>query len=279
MIRFLLVENHKPIEIHRQLCKVYRNDVMSEGGVRQWCIMFKNGRTNVQDEERSGRLTIVTDELVAKINEKIHGNHPFTITEFSLQFPQISRSLLHETVTEKLGYHKFCARCVPKLLTEDHKKQRMAYEKDGDSLLDRVVTGDETWVKHVTCETKKQSMEWGHTSSPKRPRKCLQTLSARKIMATVFWDREGVLLVDFLVRGSTINSERYCETLKKLRRAIQNKSRGKLSSKVLFFHDNARPHTAIRTRELLDHFGWEVFFIIRRTVRILRRATTTCFQT
>ena len=68
-----------------------------------------------------------------------------------------------------------------------------------------------------------------------------------------------VLLVDFLERGSKINSERCCETLKKLRRAIQNKRRGKLSSKVLFFHDNARPHTVNRTRELLDHFGWEVF--------------------
>ena len=61
-----------------------------------------------------------------------------------------------------------------------------AYEKYGDSLLDRVVTEDETWVKYVTCETKKQPMDWGHTSSPKRPMKCLQTLSARKIMATVF---------------------------------------------------------------------------------------------
>jgi len=105
----------------------------------------------------------VTDELVAKINENIHENRRFTITEFSLEFPQISQSLLHEIVTEKLGYHKFCARWVPKLLSEDHKKQRMAasltfleaYEKNGDSLLNHVVTGDETWVKHVTCETKK----------------------------------------------------------------------------------------------------------------------------
>jgi len=83
----------------------------------------------------------VTDELVVKINEKIHENCRFTITEFSLKFPQISRSLLHEIVTEKLGYHKFCARWVLKLLSEDHKKQHMApsltfleaYEKDGDS--------------------------------------------------------------------------------------------------------------------------------------------------
>jgi len=40
---------------------------------------------------------------------------------------------------------------------------------------------------------------------------------------------------------------------------IQKKHRGKLSSKVLFFHDNAHLHTANHTRELLDHFGWEVF--------------------
>jgi len=51
--------------------------------------------------------------------------------------------------------------------------------------------GRDLGVKHVTCETKKQSMEWGHKSSHKRQRKCLQTLSARKIMATVFWGQGG----------------------------------------------------------------------------------------
>jgi len=81
VIRFLFVENHKPIENHRQLCKVYENEVMSEGRVKQWCIMFKNDRTNVHDEERSDRPTFVTNELVAKINEKIHENRRFTITE------------------------------------------------------------------------------------------------------------------------------------------------------------------------------------------------------
>jgi len=113
----------------------------------------------------------VTDELVEKINEKIHENRRFTITDFSLDFPQISRSLLHEIVTEKLGYHKVCARWVPKFLSEDHKKQRIAasltfleaYEKDGDSLLDRVVPGDETLVYHVTCETIKKRLWSGKT--------------------------------------------------------------------------------------------------------------------
>jgi hypothetical protein len=33
-------------------------------------------------------------------------------------------------------------------------------------------------------------------------------------MATVFGDRKGPLLVDFLHRGDTINAAAYCETLK-----------------------------------------------------------------
>ncbi|UYV70458.1 hypothetical protein LAZ67_7003057 [Cordylochernes scorpioides] len=39
-------------------------------------------------------------------------------------------------------------------------------------------------------------------------------------------DRKGLLLCDFMRRGTTINSDRYCETLKQLRRAIRNKRRG-----------------------------------------------------
>ena len=135
---------------------------------------------------------ILTDELLAKVTDKIRENRRFTITELSHSFPQVSRTF-HEIVTQKLGYHKFCAIWVPKLLADHHKGQWMGaaltfqydYHRHGDALLGRIITGDETWVQHVTCETKLQFMEWGHTTSPKKPRKCLQTLSARQIMATV----------------------------------------------------------------------------------------------
>ncbi|KFM59394.1 hypothetical protein X975_02345, partial [Stegodyphus mimosarum] len=33
-------------------------------------------------------------------------------------------------------------------------------------MLSEIVTGDETWVSHITPESKQQSMEWCHTSSP-----------------------------------------------------------------------------------------------------------------
>ncbi|KAJ4428174.1 hypothetical protein ANN_24189 [Periplaneta americana] len=114
----------------------------------------------------------------------------------------------------------------------------------------RIVTGDETWISHFTPETKQQSMHWRHSGSPVRT-KFKQTQSVRKVMCTVFWDRKGILLIDFLPRGETVNADRYCETLRKLRRAIQNKRRGMLTAGVVLLHDNARPHTARRIAAVL----------------------------
>ncbi|GFT39827.1 mariner Mos1 transposase [Trichonephila clavipes] len=76
-------------------------------------------------------------------------------------------------------------------------------------------------------------------------------------MATRSWDRHGVLLVEFMQQRTTINAAAHCATLTKLRRAIQNKRRGLLTSEVLLLHDNARPHSAINTQNLIRSFGWE----------------------
>ncbi|GFU71484.1 uncharacterized protein TNCV_1672801 [Trichonephila clavipes] len=59
------------------------------------------------------------------------------------------------------------------------------YHKEGDQFLERIVTRDETWVSHITPESKRQSMECRHTNSPVRV-KAKRTISTRKDMATVF---------------------------------------------------------------------------------------------
>jgi len=59
-------------------------------------------------------------------------------------------------------------------------------------------------------------------------------------MVTVFWYRKGVLLVKLMPKGYTINAEENCNTLKELRRNVQNRRRGMLSRGVSLLHDNAR---------------------------------------
>jgi len=243
---------------------VYGDNAMSDGRVRKWARMFNEGRENVHGETRSARPSLVKDHLVRKVNERVCDDRPYTVSDLSLHFPQISITLLYDTVSSHLGYQKVCARWVSKMLTEEHKKQRVAclltflmrYHKEGDGMLSHTVTGGETWVFHITPESKQHSLHWKHTGSPKRE-KFKQTFSTRKIMCTVFWDRQGVHLVEFLPQGTPINSAVYCEKLKKLRRAIQNKRRGMLSATVLLLHDNGRPHSAAQTQDLITSFKWE----------------------
>jgi Transposase. len=78
-------------------------------------------------------------------------------------------------------------------------------------------------------------------------------------MCAMFLGRKGVLLVDFLPHGNIINSLAYCETLKKLRCAIQNKRRGMLSNGIVLLHDNIHSHAANGTQDLITSFGWEQF--------------------
>jgi len=264
VIRFLNAKGVKPIEIHRQLTEVYGESCMDVKNVRKWCREFTAGRTEIHDEERSGRPSI-SDETVAKVEQIMRQDRRITLDDLCILVPEVSRSTIGRTLTEKLEYRKVCARWVPRMLTEDHQRQRIdssreflqRYADENDNFLDSIVTGDETWAFHFTPETKQQSREWRHSSSPK-PRKFKRTQSAGKVMATVFWDRKGVLLVDFMAHGTTINADRYCETLKKLRRAIQNRRRGMLTKGVCLLHDNARPHVARQTVALLDQFGWDI---------------------
>lgn len=264
VIRFLAAKKKSAKEIHEELCQVYGEECMSSGMVRRWVRDFKNGRTDVHDEARAGRPS-VSDETIAKVEAAMLEDRRTTVRELCEKIPEVSKTTIDKILTEHLGYSKVCARWVPKMLTADHKRQRVEAAQEflafhgttEEEFLDSIVTGDETWVHYTTPETKEQSKQWKHPSSP-RAKKFKQILSAGKIMATVFWDRKGVLLCEFMPRGTTINADRYCETLNKLRRAIQNKRRGMLTKGVRFHHDNARPHTANRTTALIERFGWEM---------------------
>ena len=48
-------------------------------------------------------------------------------------------------------------------------------------------------------------------------------------MVPVFWDDEGLVLVDFLPRMGTINGDYYANLVRQLRAAIIEKLRGKIT--------------------------------------------------
>lgn len=54
MIYILQAEGHRANEIHHQLDCMHNDNVMSDGCERDWCRKFKDGCTNVHDEEQQG---------------------------------------------------------------------------------------------------------------------------------------------------------------------------------------------------------------------------------
>jgi hypothetical protein len=67
VIRFLHAEGPSAPDIHRQLCCVYSDNVMSDSCVGEWCRKFGDGRTDVHNEGGQGQHSIVTDELIQKV--------------------------------------------------------------------------------------------------------------------------------------------------------------------------------------------------------------------
>jgi len=57
----------------------------------------------VHDEARSGSPSLVNDDLVNKVNERVCDDRRFTISDLSLHFSQISRTVLYD-VSSYLGW-------------------------------------------------------------------------------------------------------------------------------------------------------------------------------
>ncbi|GFW97749.1 uncharacterized protein TNCV_1425121 [Trichonephila clavipes] len=96
------------------------------------------------------------------IETKIRENRRFTLTTLSLKFTDVSRSVANKIVTEGLNFKKLRSRWVHRLLTAEHKEKRFAssldflirYEEEENGMLSQIATGDETWVSHITPESK-----------------------------------------------------------------------------------------------------------------------------
>ena len=104
------------------------------------------------------------------------------------------------------------------MLTLDRKQRRehfsieclLLYQWNPSEFWHRFITVDETWVSITiyTSESKEQSERWALRGEAAPKKKSVS--SANKIMATVFWDAHGIILIDYLKKEKkTMNGEYY----------------------------------------------------------------------
>ena len=149
---------------------------------------------------------------------------------------------------------KLCSKWLPRLLTVGQKQQRVddskcclqLFQCNKKEFLCTYVTMDETWIHDFTPESNRQSDEWtaAGESRPKWPK--MQT-SAGNVLASIFWDAQGILFIDYLEKGRTINSEYYTALLVRQKEEIAKKRPHMKKKKVLFHQDNAPYHNGKTT--------------------------------
>ena len=130
----------------------------------------------VKNAERRRAVEVAIPETIAKIRNMLLSNRRLKVRQI-VEAIGISDGSVVSILKDHLGMKKLSARWVQRLLTIDHKRNRVTtsieclalFNRNKDEFLRRFVTVDETWIHHNTPETKVGS-------------------SAYNVMATVFWN-------------------------------------------------------------------------------------------
>lgn len=265
VIRFFVLDGLTPQEIHPKLTKVYGDSAPSMSTVKKWAAEFKRGRTSLEDDPREGQpKTATTPETIEEVHDIVLDNRRVKVREIA-ETVGISEERVRNILHKELGMRKLCARWVPHLLNADQKQMRKRFsqqcldrfKRDPTDFVRRFVTMDETWVHHYTPETKQQSKQWVKAGGP-APKKAKSIPSAGKVMASVFWDAKGILLIDYLEKGRTITGKYYSNLLDQLDAKIREKRPGLKKKKIIFHQDNAPVHKGALAMGKLRDLGYDL---------------------
>ena len=219
VIRYLYLKGQTGKEIHGELADVYGSSAPSYAQVKFLVGEFKRGRTSLEDEARSEHPLDATDEeMCKKVLDLGYSDRRIQAEEIA-QALGISHGSVSTILHDRLGMRKLTARWVPKSLSDEQMATRASVcsallkrFRSKDDFLLHLVTVDETWVHYYEPENKAQNRQWVGPGSP-RPKKFKTQPSAGKVMATVFWDSKGVIMLDFLPKRSTITGVYYTNLL------------------------------------------------------------------
>ena len=215
---------------------------MNRASVFEWHKRFKEGRESVMDDERCGRSKEVrTPEWIGQIKNFMDKDSHVSIETISAQF-DVSVGTVHTIIRGELKMRKICAKFVPRVLSEDQKERRCHDSRVMDELinsapavLDALETCDESWIYCYDPETKRQSSQWKHAGFL-RLKKARQTKSTHKLLMILFFDSTGLIYMQWVPTGQTVNKEYYAEVLREFRKLFRRKMTALFKSGQLHFH-------------------------------------------
>lgn len=214
---------------------------LSKSTVYRWFKAFTNGLDNVKDRNRSGRLqTAITSRNIAAVKTLMEDDDRYTVREIPY-YLNISTGSTQTILTKELNLRKVCARWVPRLLTQDQKKERVSLAKEtlkkfkklDSKKISELIMGDKTWIYYFEPQRRINKKQWLRKDQA-RPTIVKRTKNAKKVMYTVFFNSQGPVVQVAVPGGKTVTGKFYRDKI--LKRVI----------KIFTFYENRRPRTGLR---------------------------------
>lgn len=243
-------------EACRNLLKVFGEGTVSDRTCRRWFEKFERGDFDLSDQPRSGRPSLIDDDIVKTMLEQ----DPFLTSSEIAERLNSAQQTISDHI-RKIGLVWKYSRWVPHELSQKNLDDRVVIctsllaRNKIEPFLNRMITGDEKWITYENIVRKRAYCEPGKPS----PSTSKPNLTLNKRMLCIWWDIRGPIHYELLKPNEKLNSEKYCQQLDNLKIAVQEKRPAMFNRKdIILHHDNARPHAALGTRQKIAELGWEI---------------------
>ena len=252
-IKFYFKLRKNATEMYGMLQTAFWPSCMNWASVFEWHKRFKEGRESVRDDERCGRSKEVrTPELIGQIKNFIDKDCRVSIETISAQF-DVSVGTVHTIIREELKMRKICVKFVPRVLREDQKERRhdsmemVELINSDPTVLDALVTCDESWIYCYDPEIKRQSSQTQEGQT--------EQIHSQTLMIP-FFDSTGMIYMHWFPTGLIVNKEYYVEVLREFRKRFLWKRPELFKLGQWHFHqDNAPVHNSILDTDYLTKVG------------------------
>ncbi len=172
MVKFLSKSGHAPMESWRQMRQVYNDQTITPKMIRVWSKKFEAGVDSVKDKPCSGQPRSARIQAnIDTVRQVIQGDRRTSISDICEE-TKLKKTTVHSIIKKDLKFSKLAPKFVPKLLTDEQKCFRVQMcelnlesLRQDDSFIDKIITGDESWVSIFELELKQNSREWHPSGS------------------------------------------------------------------------------------------------------------------
>jgi transposase len=251
--RFLLLKALNPPLIHSEPESIYHQHALALPTVCKWLARFRDGRTELSDDSRSGRPR--KSDLAGPISSMLK-ERPFSSCKLLARHFRVTKATCLRILREDLELKRFHLRWVAHTLDSTYKRNRVALSHE---LLDilrpeqecssaHVMTGDEWWFfQHYPNES--ACLE----SQDELPARVKQTIDTEKCRISVLWSVNGIHWFVDVPKWESYHSAFFCNVVVPSLVGIICSYSRQSSLKDLYVHlDNARPHNSSQSNNSLQ---------------------------